>query len=304
MLSGKRYNTLNDELYRFFNEKVSKISIDGGFTCPNRDGLISDKGCLFCSEKGAGEFTRANLDINEQISEQIEIIRKKWDANKFIAYFQSFTNTYGDLSDLRTKYEKALNRKEVVGLAIATRPDCLSDEIYDYLEELNGRTFLWLELGLQTTNDFTAKLINRGYDKEVYETALFELRKRNIKVVIHLIFGLPNEDKNDMIETVKYISKTGIWGVKFHSLYIQTNSRLYKYYLENNFKLLSKEEYVDIVCESLTYLPKEMVIHRLTGDADRNLLFEPKWSSDKLGVISSIDKRLKELLIYQGINYS
>lgn len=304
MLSGKRYNTLNDELFKIFGEKVSKIAIDGGFTCPNRDGRLSYSGCLFCNEKGSGDFTNFNLDIEKQIDSQIEINKRKWKTNKFIAYFQSFTNTYADIDTLKLKYENAMSRKDIVGLAIATRPDCFNEEIYDYLEELNNRTFLWIELGLQTVSEDIARLINRGYDLNTYEETIMELKKRKIRVVTHLIFGLPYEDKVDMLNSVKYLAKTNTWGVKFHSLYIQTDSRLYDYYLKESFKLLTKEEYVDIVSIAISYLPREMVIHRLTGDANKKLLFKPEWSCDKLGVISSIDKKLKELDLYQGVNYN
>jgi len=304
MLSGKRYNTLNDELFRKFGEKVSKIAIDGGFTCPNRDGTISSYGCLFCNEKGSGDFSGALYDIDKEINNQIKINQRKWNTNKFIAYFQAFTNTYADVETLKKKYEICIKRENVVGLAVATRPDSFTEEIYDYLEELNDTTFLWVELGLQTVNEDTSKLINRGYNLDVYENCISELKKRNIKVVTHLIFGLPYEDKNDMLNSVKFVANTNTWGIKFHSLYIQTDSRLYDYYIENQFKLLIKEEYVDIVALAISYLPKEMVIHRLTGDANRKLLFKPQWCIDKLSVISSIDKRLKELDLYQGFNYN
>lgn len=304
MLSGKRYNTLNDELFHEFGEKVSKIAIDGGFTCPNRDGTISDLGCLFCNEKGSGDFTSSLYDIDREINNQIEINKRKWNTNKFIAYFQAFTNTYADVETLKKKYESCLVREDVVGLAIATRPDCFNKEIYDYLEELNNRIFLWLELGLQTVNETTSRLINRGYNLDIYENCIAELKKRNIKVVTHLIFGLPYEDKTDMLKSVKYVANTNTWGIKFHSLYIQTDSRLYDYYLKNKFNLLTKEEYVDTVALAISYLPKEMVIHRLTGDPNKKLLYKPEWCLNKLSVISSIDKRLKELDLYQGLNYN
>ena len=304
MLSGKRYNTLNDELFHEFGEKVSKIAIDGGFTCPNRDGTISDLGCLFCNEKGSGDFTSSLYDIDREINNQIEINKRKWNTNKFIAYFQAFTNTYADVETLKKKYESCLGREDVVGLAIATRPDCFNKEIYDYLEELNNRIFLWIELGLQTVNETTSRLINRGYNLDIYENCIAELKKRNIKVVTHLIFGLPYEDKTDMLKSVKYVANTNTWGIKFHSLYIQTDSRLYDYYLKNKFNLLTKEEYVDTVALAISYLPKEMVIHRLTGDPNKKLLYKPEWCLNKLSVISSIDKRLKELDLYQGLNYN
>lgn len=304
MWKDKRYHSLNYEFKTTFGTKVIKLSLDGGFTCPNRDGTVGSRGCIFCSEEGSGEFTANRiLSISEQIDEQKEFLSKKWPKGKYIAYFQNFTNTYSSIEDLRRKYEEALSKEDVVGLAIATRADCLPEEVLDLLSELNKKTYLWVELGLQTIHEKTAKFIRRGYDLSVYNKGIEELKKRNIKVVTHLIFGLPGESKEDISETVKYIANTNTWGVKFHLLYIQKDTDLYEYYKSSPFYILSKEEYISIVCDSIEMLPSNMVIHRLTGDGKKGLLIEPKWSLNKLGVLSGIDMELKRRGSHQGIKY-
>lgn len=301
-LSGKRYNNLNTELKRIFGKKVVKLSIDGGFTCPNRDGKVGFGGCIFCGERGAGEFTSQRGSVKEQALEQIKIIGKKWNTDSYIIYFQNFTNTYATLDKLKRLYEEALELPGVVGLAIATRPDCLDDEIIEYLKELNNRTFLWVELGLQSIHENTSDFIRRGYSLEVYDMVVKKLMNESIRVVTHLIVGLPYETREDIIESIKYVGRTGTWGLKIHSLYIQRDTDLFQFYMENPFRILTKDEYVDIITEGLKYVPKEMIIHRLTGDGDKSLLVEPKWSGDKLSVISQIDRIMKEKDIYQGQN--
>lgn len=301
-LDGKRYNTLNAELKRVFGEKVAKISIDGGFSCPNRDGKVGFGGCIFCGEKGAGEFTSERGIIKDQASEQVSIIKKKWKTDKFIVYFQNFTNTYAPIEKLKSLYEEALEIPGVVGLAIATRPDCLDEEVMKYLSELNKRTFLWVELGLQSIHDKTSRFIRRGYPLEIYDKAISNLKIENIRIVTHLIIGLPYETREEIIQSIKYVGNTMTWGIKLHSLYIQRDTDLYKYFERNPFRILSKDEYVEIVTEGLMYLPKDFIIHRITGDADKNLLVEPKWSGDKLSVLAQIDSVMKEKDIYQGQN--
>lgn len=301
MWDGKRYHTLNYELKKTFGQKVAKLSLDGGFTCPNRDGTLGNRGCIFCGEEGSGEFAGSrDLSIKEQIDEQKKLLSKKWDTDKYIAYFQNFTNTYSTCEDLKSKYYEALSQEGIVGLAIATRPDCLPEDVLNLLEELNQNTYLWVELGLQTIHEKTARFIRRGYPLETYDKAVEELKKRNIKVVTHLIFGLPGENKEDIIESVKYVSNTETWGVKFHLLYIQKDTDLYYYYLKNPFPILSREEYISLVVDALEYLPPHMVVHRLTGDGKKELLYEPRWSLDKLRVLSGIDKELKMRNSYQG----
>jgi len=300
MNDGKRYTTLNSELKKIFNEKTIKLSLDGGLSCPNRDGTIHSRGCIFCGDRGSGEFTDGKLNLTDQAYKQISVLSKKWKANKYIAYFQSFTNTYDRLDNLKKRYESILEVPGIVGLAIATRPDCLSDEILDYLGQLNKKTFLWVELGLQTIHKESELFIRRGYTLDVYDRAIYELKKRNIKVVTHAIIGLPNETREDILETCDYIGKKNIWGIKLHSLYIQKDTDLYRAYINNPFKLMNKDDYVDLATEIISILPKDLVIHRLTGDGDKALLYEPRWSRDKLSVLSSIDKSLKEKNYYQA----
>ncbi|MCF6461959.1 TIGR01212 family radical SAM protein [Clostridium sp. Cult1] len=302
MWGDKRYHTLNYELRKEFGEKIMKLSLDGGFTCPNRDGTIGYRGCIFCGEEGSGEFAGSRiLTIKEQIQQQKEFLSNKWNTDKYIAYFQNFTNTYSSYDNLREKYYEALSQEGVVGLAIATRPDCLSEEVLELLTELNEQTYLWIELGLQTIHGRTSKFIRRGYPLETYNKAIGDLRNRDIKVVTHLIFGLPNESKGDILDSVKYVANTNTWGIKFHLLYIQKGTDLYEYYLKSPFSILNREDYISLVVDGLELLPKEMVIHRLTGDGKKNLLLEPRWSLDKLRVLSGIDQELKRRNSYQGL---
>lgn len=304
MWGDKRYHTLNYELRKIFEQKVIKLSLDGGFTCPNRDGTIGRRGCIFCGEEGSGEFAGSRaLDINEQIKEQKEFMSNKWDTDKYIAYFQNFTNTYSFCEDLKEKYYAALSEEGIVGLAIATRPDCLSEEVLHLLDEINKKTYLWVELGLQTIHERTAKFIRRGYPLKVYSEAIKELGKRGIKVVTHLIFGLPTEFRRDILDSIKYVADTNTWGVKFHLLYIQKGTDLYNYYIKNPFHLLNRDEYISLVVDGLELLPKNMVIHRVTGDGKRDLLYGPRWSLDKLKVLSGIDRELKTRNSYQGKKY-
>ena len=303
-MNAKRYNTLNNELQRIFGERVIKLSLDGGFSCPNRDGSLGVKGCIFCSENGSGEFAGSRLfSIEKQIEQQKRLLSSKWKGEKFIAYFQNFTNTYGAIEKLEKIYNEALSIKGIVGLSVATRPDCLDEEVLELLSKLNKRTFLWIELGLQSIHEDSAKFIRRAYPIDTYNKAIENLIQRDIKVVTHLIIGLPYEDKEDILESVKYVATTNTWGIKLHSLYIQKQTDLYDYYIKNPFSIFTKEEYIDIVVDALELLPKHMVIHRITGDAKRELLHEPKWSADKLSVLTSIDRELKDRDSSQGIKY-
>ena len=297
----KRYNSLNYYLKNKFGEKVYKVSLDGGFTCPNRDGTLSKKGCIFCSDSGSGEFAGSRRKtITEQIDDQLQLISKKFPKGNVIAYFQNFTNTYGDIEYLRKIYEEALKHPRVIGLAIATRPDCIDDKVIKLLEELNKKTFLWIELGLQTSNEKTALFINRGWRLEVFDKVSNLLNERNIKIVAHLIFGLPNESFESMLGSIKYIVEKKVWGVKFHLLHIIKNTNLENLYNEEKIKILTKEEYIHLIGEGIKNLDQEIVIHRLTGDGSRETLVEPKWSLNKRDVLNSIEKYLKEKNIYQG----
>ncbi len=302
MWNDKRYHTLDYELKKIFGEKTIKLSIDGNFTCPNRDGTIGFEGCIFCSDRGSGDFTHREKTITEQIVEQKQIMSKKWKSNTYIAYFQNYTNTYDTVDNLRKKFYEALSCENIKGIAIATRPDCISNEIADFLEDLNSKTFLWVELGLQSIHDKTANFIRRGYSIEQFNHGVEILKSKNIKTVLHLIMGLPGESKEQMLNSVKYISNLNIWGVKIHMLHILKNTDLAVYYEKNPFKILSREEYVDLVCDSLELLKSDIVVHRLTGDGKKSDLIEPRWTLNKLKVLSDIDKTLKIRGSFQGKN--
>ena len=295
---------LNDFLKEKFNEKIYKVSLDGDFTCPNRDGKVSRGGCIFCSENGSGDFTATKLkSIHAQIEEQIDLVSKKYKGDKYIAYFQNFTNTYAEVSYLRKIYQEALSHEKIVGLAIATRPDCLGDDVLELLAELNKKTFLWVELGLQTVNDDVAKYFNRAYETEIYKEASEKLNKLNIKFVTHIIIGLPKEEEDDYLKTAIFAQNCGTWGIKLHLMYVVKNTPLEKLYLNGDLKVNTKEEYVEKVVNVLENISSEIVVHRLTGDGDRETLVAPLWSIKKIDVLNSIHKELKRRNTYQGKLY-
>ena len=298
-LDNKRYHTLNYYYHNKYGCKVFKISLNAHFTCPNIDGSKGYGGCIYCLN-GSGDYND-DTDLITQFNEVKEKLHKKWPKAKYIGYFQANTNTYAPVSELKKKYELILNQNNVVGLNIATRPDSISDEVLDYLTELNKKTDLVIELGLQTINDKTADLINRGYHLNEFEECLKKLNERNINVVVHIINGLPYETKEDMINTIKYLSKKNILGIKIHMLHILKNTELFKLYLKDKFHVLTKEEYVDIVCDQLEYLDENIVINRITGDPDINELVEPFWLTKKFGVLNEIDKELVRRNSYQGM---
>lgn len=299
----KRYNTVNEYYRSKFNSKVFKVSLNGNFTCPNRDGTLSKKGCIFCSESGSGDFAGNPKDsLQKQFDSVKEVMQKKWSDGKFISYFQANTNTYGPIDKIKALFEAALTLdKDIVGLSIATRPDCLSKEILDYLEDLNKRTYLSVELGLQSIHEKSLKFINRGHDLNCFIEGVKELRKRNINVIVHIINGLPNESKADMLETVKLLNKLDIQGIKIHMLFIQKKTELAQFYKNNPFDLLTLEEYVDICVNQIELLNDNIIIHRLTGDAPRDELIAPLWSLKKFVVTNEIDKLLRSKNSYQGI---
>jgi radical SAM protein (TIGR01212 family) len=300
----KRYHSLNYFLRDKFGGKVFKISLDAGFSCPNRDGTISSGGCLFCSERGSGDFAgNREFSITNQFEDIKNMMSKKWKSEKYIAYFQAYTNTYAPIEVLRRKYEEAVSEDGVVGLAIATRPDCLDDTVLDLIEEYSSKVYTWVELGLQTVSDESAKIINRGYELSKFEEALNALNKRNIDVVVHTIFGLPSESAEDMLKTIEYVAGKDIKGIKMHLLHLLDHTPMTQLYKRGELKFLEEEEYIDIICKSITMLPPTMVIHRLTGDAPRELLIGPIWSLNKWEVLNGIDNKLKELDLYQGMNY-
>ncbi len=300
--NSKRYHSLDYFLKEKFGEKVFKIPIDAGFTCPNRDGTAGFGGCIFCSKKGSGDFTLGSkISIHNQFNNMREIMEKKWRSKKYIAYFQAFTNTYGPIEKLKELYFQGLKEEGVVGIAIATRPDCLNEDVLDLLSEINKKTYLWVELGLQTTNDKIAKFINRGYDLKVFDEAVEKLKTRGIEVVVHIIFGLPGETKESMLNSVSYVSFKKINGIKLHLLHLVKDSPLYDVHLKDEINFLTKEEYVDLVCRSISILPEQIVVHRLTGDGPRDTLIGPMWSLKKWEILNEIDQELKNRNIYQGI---
>ena len=300
-----RYYTLTDYLNNRFNSKVFKVALNGDFTCPNRDGTISNNGCIFCSKEGSGEFGgKRGDDLHHQFETVKDIISLKWKNAKYIAYFQANTNTYGDINKLRKLYYEAINLdKNIVCLAIATRPDCLNSEVIDLLDEINKIKPVWIELGLQTTNDETAKLINRGYKLKVFDDAVTRLRKRNIETIVHIINGLPLETKLDMINTIDHLNSLDIQGIKIHSLFVLKDTPLEKMYLNNEFEVLSLDEYVSITSEQISRLRSDIVIHRISGDAPLDQLVAPLWSRKKFVVMNEIDKYMRNNNLYQGINY-
>ena len=299
--SNKRYHTLDYFYKNKFNSKVFKVSLNAGFTCPNRDGKVGIGGCIYCSLSGSGDFAGNPKDnLIKQFNDIKDIMLKKWDSSKYIGYFQANTNTYASLDVLKEKYETILNLDNVIGLSIATRPDSISDECLDYLEELSKRTYLTIELGLQTIHESTSKLINRCHTLECFEEMVKKLRDRNINVVVHIINGLPYETKEMMIETVKYLNKLDIQGIKIHMLHIIKNTKLEEIYNKEHFHVLTREEYVDIVCDQLEYLREEIVINRITGDPVKDDLIEPNWLVKKFCVLNEIDKELVRRDSYQG----
>ncbi len=299
---NKRYHTWNYYLKKTFGEKVFKVSINAGFTCPNIDGTISHGGCTYCSKEGSGDFAgNPNDDLIDQFYKIKEMMHKKWHNAKYIGYFQAFTNTYAELNVLKEKYETILALEDVIGLSISTRPDCLPDDVVEYLGELNKRTNLWVELGLQTIHDSTSKIINRGHDYKTFLEGVNKLKAKNIKVVVHIINGLPGEDYNMMMETARAVGKMGVDGVKIHLLHVIKDTPMEKMLENGLLKLMEKDEYINLVCDQLEILPKEMIIHRLTGDGKRDELVGPLWSLKKWEVLNDIDDTLKSRDSYQGI---
>ena len=299
--TNKRYHTLDYFYKQKFNSKVCKISLNAGFTCPNIDGTKGYNGCIYCSKSGSGEYGgNPKEDLIKQFYEIKKTMDKKWPNSKYIGYFQARTNTYAPVKILKEKYETILNLPNVVGLSIATRPDAISDECLEYLKELNKKTFLTIELGLQTIHEKTSKLINRCHDLKCFEKTLKKLQKNNIFTVVHIINGLPYETKDMMIETVKYLNKQKIDGIKIHMLSILKNTPLETYYKKNKFKILTKEEYIDITIEQLRHLNPKIVIQRLTGDPMKEELIEPQWTTKKIDILNSIDKIMAKNNIYHG----
>ena len=297
-LDNKRYHTLNYYYKNKYGKKTFKVALNGDFSCPNK---INGKGCIFCSRLGSGDFAGdKNKDLVTQFNEIKDMMENKWNDAYYIGYFQANTNTYAPVKELKEKYESILSLPNVIGLNIATRSDSISKECYDYLEELNKKTDLIIELGLQSIHSKTLEFIRRGHDLDNFTKCVKELQRRHIKVVVHIINGLPGETKEDMVSTVKYLNNLNIDGIKIHMLHIIKDTDLADYYKEHPFHVLSKDEYIDIVCEQLEWLDPKIVIHRITGDPKKEDLIEPNWLLKKFVVLNDIDKEMVKRDIYQG----
>ncbi|MCR5227388.1 MAG: TIGR01212 family radical SAM protein [Eubacterium sp.] len=301
-----KQRTLNNYLRERFGQKIYKISIDGGFTCPNRDGTLGNRGCIFCSAGGSGDFAEdRNLSVTEQIErgknrveakmpKKLEGI-KNGSHHKYIAYFQAFTNTYASIERLRALYIEAINHPDIVAISIGTRPDCLSKDVIELLGELNEIKPVWVELGLQTIHEKSADYIRRGYSLSVYDSAVSKLRSHNIEVITHVILGIPGETKEDMLNTVRYVGESGVEGIKLQLLHVLRGTDLAEDYKKGLFKCMSMDEYIDLVAACLENLPEDIVIHRMTGDGPKSILIAPEWSGDKKRVLNALNKRLSNM---------
>lgn len=297
----KRYHTFNAHLRETFGEKIIKVSLDAGFTCPNRDGTRGLGGCVYCSARGSGDFAGTQtLSIPEQFVQVKERMHLKWTKAKYLAYFQAYSNTYAPVARLREVYEQALAEKNVIGLAVATRPDCLPPDVLSYLEELNRRTYLWVELGLQSMHDRTLAWIRRGHDYREFLEGYHELRKRGIRVCVHIILGLPGETRAQMLETARALAELKIQGVKIHLLHVLRGTPLAVIYEKEKLPLLTMEAYVSLVADVLEILPPDIIIHRLTGDGPPQQLIAPAWSRKKWEVLNALDAEMERRDSWQG----
>lgn len=303
--NGKPYHSFDYMLKERFGTKVYKVALNGGMTCPNRDGTLGNRGCIFCSAGGSGDFAAdKSLTIAEQIKEQKDRIRQKRKAETFIAYFQAYTNTYGSISHLTSVFTEALADPEVAALSIGTRPDCLGPEVLDLLDALNRQKPVWVELGLQTIHDKTAAYIRRGYRLSCFEEAVKELRKRNLEVIVHTILGLPGESRENILQTISYLNHKDIQGIKLQLLHILKGTDLAEEYLSGAFQVYTMEEYLDLVISCLEHMSPDIVIHRLTGDGPRDLLLAPLWSSAKKTVLNTLHHECKVRQTWQGRLYT
>ncbi|MDF2923265.1 MAG: YtqA [Paenibacillaceae bacterium] len=297
----KRFHTWNYEMREQFGGKVFKVMLDAGFTCPNRDGSIAAGGCTFCSARGSGDYAGSRRDdLVTQFNSIRDLQHKKWPEAQYIGFFQAYTNTYAPVDQLREYYEVILEQPGVVGLSIATRPDCLPEDVLDYLEELNRRTYLWVEMGLQTVHESTSRLINRAHDTETYYRAVEALRQRGIRTCAHIIYGLPGETQEMMLETGRAVSRMDVQGIKIHLLHLMKKTPMVRQYEAGLLRFLEKEEYVELIVDTLELLPPEMIVHRLTGDAPRDLLIGPVWSLKKWEVLNAFDAALERRNTWQG----
>lgn len=297
----KPYYSLNDFLINKYGEKIYKLALNGGMSCPNRDGLLDTRGCIFCSAGGSGEFAGSpKMSVTEQINNGKKLLSSKYSGSKYIAYFQAYTNTYADIPYLRRIFYEAVNHPDIVCLSIATRPDCLPDNVISLLAELNMIKPIWIELGLQTIHEKTAIYIRRGYELPVFDNAVNRLKAAGIDIIVHMIIGLPNETKHDMLDTAAYIASLHIQGIKLQLLHVLKGTDLATDYQNGVFKTLDIDEYIDILMAIIEILPPDMVIHRLTGDGPKRLLIAPEWSADKKFVLNKINSALKSHSIQQG----
>lgn len=298
----ERYKHLNNYLKEKFGERTLKICIDGGFTCPNRDGTLGTKGCIFCSEKGSGEHLNSTENISNQVKNYFSSYKAER-ANKFIAYFQNFTNTYGTIENLKSKYDSSLIDNRIVALAIATRPDCINEDICKLLKTYADRYYVWVELGLQTANDNTGKIINRGYTSSQFTRAVKLLNKYNIDVVTHIMVGLPNENDEDLKNTVDFINKHSIQGLKIHCTYVVKNTQLATMYNNGLYSPISLDYYLNSVVYILTHISPNIIIHRVSGDSPKDLLIAPEWNLHKKWILNGIDKLMREKDLWQGMYF-
>ena len=302
--NNKRYNLFSSYLKKKFNEKVYKVTLDAGFSCPNRDGTLSNMGCVFCDDSGSFSQAHSNkLDVEKQLEVGMETLKKRFKAKKFLSYFQAYSNTYKPVDKLKLLYDKALTPDDVVGLSIGTRPDCVDDEKLDLIASYSKTKEVWLEFGLQSANDKTLKMINRGHDYKCFENAYLKAKDRNINVCVHVILGLMNETYDEIMHTAKTLAKLNIDGIKFHMLCVLKNTQLEKIYNKNKFELLNEDEYVNLVCDFLEVLPPTTTIHRIAGNGLNKLLIEPHWIMHKFETLNKIDRTLEKRHSYQGIKY-
>ncbi len=302
--NGKPYHSLDYMLRERFGEKIYKVSLNGGMTCPNRDGSLGDRGCIFCSAGGSGDFAGdVHLSITQQIEAQKQLLERKRPAGKYIAYFQAYTNTYAPVEYLQKIFSEALSHPDIVGLSVGTRPDCLGDDVLQLLKELNRQKPVWVELGLQTIHKRTSDYIRRGYELSCFETALKHLRAISVDVIVHTILGLPGESQKDILATMDYLNHCDIQGIKLQLLHVLQGTDLARDYQKELFHVYTMEEYLDLLVTCLEHLRPDMVIHRITGDGPKKLLIAPTWSSNKRTVLNTLHKTMKERNSWQGKLY-
>ena len=299
--NGKPYHSLDYMLRERFGEKVYKVTLNGGMSCPNRDGKIGHRGCIFCSEGGSGDFAAdVSLSVTEQINSQIAILSAKRPIHRYIAYFQAYTNTYAPVEYLKKIFTEAISHPKVIALSIGTRPDCLDDKVIALLSELNRMKPVWIELGLQTIHEDTARYIRRGYSLSCFEDALSRLRAAGLEVIVHTILGLPGETHDDILETIKYLNATDIQGIKLQLLHVLSGTDLAADYQVGKFEVLGRDAYIDLVIDCLEHLRPSIIIHRVTGDGPKELLIAPQWASRKREVLNLLHHRMKEMGSFQG----